>query len=1047
MIWKLIRRNVAGKPFRFFLTCSAVTAGVMFTVGVFVFTEGMRAEFAALAESIEGDTDLAVRTQIEFGEDSSRPPFDVEVADLVESIPGTTFVQSYVLQVGNITFADGSGTTQSSPGAGAVGLNWPDNSANPRLFLIDGRAPMGPGEFAIDTDAFADGDFEIGGRYDLTVPAGIETGYELVGTFNFGSPTVNELLGGVRQIAFETATAVELLNVGAGLDRVEFSLSPDADRAQVKADVAAAVAAVYGTTLEVVDGELILAEQEEEFDEIISVFRTVLLVFAIIILAVSAFVIYNVFTILIGQRIRELGLMRAIGATGRQVTQALLGEALMVGIASTAMGIVAGIGFGWGQGWLLSQLEFGPGNNNLVITSWTLVWGVVLGNGVTMASATVPALRARHLSPMAALREDARLTQVVPARNYLIGVPFVVIGWTLLIIGLSIGGDSSWPVWVVVPLFGFTAAFANAYGLRRIDAKLGRFAMLGFGGITIVLTVVLDLAVGELLLLLAVAAITLFLGVNAISPSLAQPVSNIIGRWPLAMLLGIGGVAIVVIGSLMTLGAAALVIFSLFTLITDFGAAGLLAVPGSLLLMAVGAAVLLLGVRAVDASFIMGWRTSEVIIGLVTFLVGAAGVIVILGGLTAPLSGDWGGLIGVPIGAVVAALAVVARRAWLPASMKSNARMARENAGRSPRRTASAAAALMIGVALVSTAAVVTESFKLTFADVLAERVISDFFISNENNFNPEAGFSRDLADDIASISEVESTISFRFVFEAFQLSTDGSTRDASAVSLTTSFDHFDPGFVEIDRGLVGPDSLWLHEDVADDAGLSVGDALAITFNDGTMEPVRLTAIYEDLAIFGSSVVDETLWDRHFPASQDQFLSIVLTDGADIGTAKAAIEDASDGYAVIVDTRDEFQDRQEGQIDAVLQIFTVLLLAAIMVALLGISITLALSVFERTRELGLVRAVGMTQQQMMRMVLFEGAIIAAFGGFLGVALGAVFGSAAVTVIPDTFISQLSVPVGLLVQYMALASVFGIGAAIIPARRAARLNVLDAISQE
>ena len=103
--------------------------------------------------------------------------------------------------------------------------------------------------------------------------------------------------------------------------------------------------------------------------------------------------------------------------------------------------------------------------------------------------------------------------------------------------------------------------------------------------------------------------------------------------------------------------------------------------------------------------------------------------------------------------------------------------------------------------------------------------------------------------------------------------------------------------------------------------------------------------------------------------------------------------------------------------------------------------------FERTRELGLVRAVGMTRRQMMRMVLFEGSIIAAFGGILGVVLGAIFGSAAVTVIPNTFISQLAIPVDLLVQYLVLASLAGIGAGIIPAIRAARLNVLEAISQE
>jgi putative ABC transport system permease protein len=172
-----------------------------------------------------------------------------------------------------------------------------------------------------------------------------------------------------------------------------------------------------------------------------------------------------------------------------------------------------------------------------------------------------------------------------------------------------------------------------------------------------------------------------------------------------------------------------------------------------------------------------------------------------------------------------------------------------------------------------------------------------------------------------------------------------------------------------------------------------------------------------------------------------------VNDGVAQEDARAALSAVTDAYPQInLDTRDEFQDRQSAQIDQFLTVISVLLLVAIIIALLGIAITLALSVLERTRELGLVRAVGMTSQQMMRMVLFEGAIIALFGGVLGVALGSVFGAAAVAVIPDDFIRTLDIPVLDMLQYLAIASVAGIGAAIIPARRAARLNVLDAISQ-
>ncbi|MDW3219848.1 MAG: FtsX-like permease family protein [Acidimicrobiales bacterium] len=1038
MIWKLIRRNVAGKPFRFLLTCSAVTVGVMFTVGVFVFTDAQRSQFAALAEDIEGGTDYAVRTSIEFGDDTLRPPFDLAVSDQIAAVPGVTNVQPYVLKFDVIPRIDDERLIASF--GVNIGLNWPTDSATPRLFISDGEPPATGTEFAIDSRAAEDFGFELGGTYTIDTPTG-PGDFVLVGIFHFADPEVSQLFGDTIQVAFDTETAVEVLNGGVGIDRVEFSTTADL----TDDELFAALEPILPPTLEIVTGEQLVEEQESDFGEFVDIFRTVLLAFAIIILAVSAFVIFNVFTILIGQRVRELGLLRAIGASGNQVTKALLGEALLVGVASTAMGIVLGIGFGWFMGWLLGTLQFGPSTSELIITRTALIWGVAVGVIVTMASAIVPALRARHLTPMMALREDGRLRQIVPVRNLAIGVPLVIGAWALYVIGIAIGGDSDWPVWIVIPLFGFGAAFANAYGLRRIDAAAGRFAMLGFGAISIVLTVVLDLDVGELLLLLAVAAVTLFLGVNAISPRLARPVSHFLGRWPLAILLLLGGIALTLAGVGALVGAAVLLV----QLLADVFGSGDATAMGALavvLLGLFGALIARVGYRTVDASLIMGWSWPAGLGGVIVFGIGAIGVISLVTGVIGVLTFDFGAatITSLLVGAVATVLAAVARRK-LPTTMKANARMARENAGRSPQRTASAAAALMIGLALVTTAAVVTDSFKATFADVLEERVISDFFISHEN-FAPNTSFSRELAGDLNDVAEVESAISFRFAFEAFRFSVDGSTRDASAVELETSLDHFDPGFLDLDPSLVGPGSIWIHEDVAADTELSVGDALGITFNDGSIEQVRVAAIYEDLSIYGSAVVDLSLWESHFPTANDQFVSLLVADGVDTEDARAAIEAVAVDYPVNVDTRDEFQERQEGIIDQFLQTFTVLLLAAILVAVLGISITLALSVFERTRELGLVRAVGMTRRQMMRMVLFEGAIIAAFGGFLGVVLGTVFGAAAVTVIPDTFISSVSIPVGTLAAYLALASIAGIAAAIIPARRAARLNVLEAISQ-
>ena len=410
------------------------------------------------------------------------------------------------------------------------------------------------------------------------------------------------------------------------------------------------------------------------------------------------------------------------------------------------------------------------------------------------------------------------------------------------------------------------------------------------------------------------------------------------------------------------------------------------------------------------------------------------------------LTGDWGQVVLLAIGGAIFAVAWSMRR-FVPSAMKSNARMARENAGRSPRRTASAAAALMIGLALVSTATVVASSFKATFADILESSVTSDWFISPTNQQNPTSGFSTELADGLRGLPETDSVLSYQFSLEAYRTEFDGLVRDSSATSLGASLEHIDPDVIERDESLNGRNAIWVHEDFANDNSFEIGSQFSILFNDGFSEVVTVAAIFTDSSIYGNRIVDLELWADHFTTGIDQFVSVTVVDGVEVEQARTAIETVTDAYSQVnVDTRDEFQDRQEGQIDQILIVFNVLLLVAIVIALLGIAITLALSVFERTRELGLVRAVGMTSQQMLRMVLFEGAIIAVFGGVLGVALGTVFGSAAVVVIPDSFIRVLDVPVVSLLQYLAIASVAGIAAAIIPARRAARLNVLDAISQ-
>ncbi len=1033
MIFKLIRRNISGKPFRFLLTCSAVTLGVMFTVGVFVFTDGLRATFGSIAEDIDGDTEYAVRSEVDFGErEIVGTLLDDDIVDLLNSIDGVAGVQPQILKFGSVPI-DGDGEAQTANTAPNLGVNWPDQSSIPLLYIKEGRPPQGPGEFTLDTDAFEAGNFVIGETYTVVNPAG-PGDFELVGTFFYASPDENAAVG-AKLVAYETATARDVINLGTGYDQIAFE-TRGADSEAIADSVAAALPA----GVELVTGEQLVEEQTEEFEEFIGFFQTFMLVFAFIILAVSAFVIFNVFTILIGQRIRELGLLRAIGASGTQVTAALLGEALLVGVFATVVGTGLGIGFGVGLRWLLGQLDFGPSGNELLLEPSTFAWGIAVGIGVTMASAIAPSLRARRISPMAALREDARLSRHVPEAHLVVGGFVTMTSWFVAVVGIATG---DW--WWILGL-GAAAAVGNAFGVRRLAPRFGRYATLGFGLVMMMLALLLDLGIVAVLSLVGLSALTIFLGVNSISPILARPMSNFIGRWPLAILLGITGVATAAAGFLATLGALYLVLLSIIDLVSDFDGAGIVGLLGSLALIPLTLLVVIVGVRGVDAAFIMGWKLRWVAAGVVLFFVGSIGAVMVLTGLVAIMTADWTSVVLIPIGAAVLAVVVWLRR-WLPGKLKSNGRMARENAGRNPRRSASAAAALMIGLALVSTAAVVAASFKATFADVLEESVTSDWFVSPSSGGGPDSSFSPKLADDLEQLDEVDTVVRYRFAFEAYRTVFDDNVRDSSAADMAASVSHIDPDFVALDESLLDRNAIWIHEDMADDNDFDIGSTFDIEFPDLSLETVTVAGIFTDSSIYGNRVISLEMWADQFPSSQDQFISINVSDGVDEEQARAALGRFTDEYPTLnVDTPEEFQDRQAGQIDQALIVINVLVGVSVVIALLGIAITLALSVFERTRELGLVRAVGMTTRQMLRMVLFEGAIIAGFGGVLGILLGTAFGSAAVTVMPDDFIRALDIPVTNLLLYLVAAAIAGIAAAIVPARRAARLNILDAIAQ-
>ncbi len=419
-------------------------------------------------------------------------------------------------------------------------------------------------------------------------------------------------------------------------------------------------------------------------------------------------------------------------------------------------------------------------------------------------------------------------------------------------------------------------------------------------------------------------------------------------------------------------------------------------------------------------------------------------------------------------------------------------RLARSNAARNPQRTATTAAALMIGLTLVTAVTVIGDSIKTSVSAALSSSITADWLIQAGQGGGPQAiPFSTDVAARLEGLDEIESVLQFRVAFPAawatsesgelsaadlqeflpaiLQLINDdgdlspeelfalqeqiGGTgidiNDAAAVDFDTLEDHIDPDFVDIDRSLIGPNAVYFEQSVAEEAGLEVGDTFSALFIDLQSEDLVVAGIYDNGFVLGNRVMSLDLWNQHFPSDSDQFLTALTTSGVPQEDARGAMEAALevDFPIVNVSTRTEFAEMSENQINQTLATVNVLLGLSGVVAALGILVALALSVFERTREIGLFRAVGATRQQTRWIIRWEGVIVAAFGGLVGLLVGVPIGVLATSQLPELLVNQISVPIPTLVAYLVFAAIIGLFAAVFPAWTAGRMNVLEAISTD
>jgi putative ABC transport system permease protein len=844
-MWRVVRKGLLARKLRLVLTAVSISLGVAFVTGTFVLGDTMTATFDQLYEGLTKGTDVTVRAESAFTDTTTlgiTKPMDSGVLDRVLDVDGVDAaagsVQGYAL------ILDKQGRPVQPGGAPTLGASYTeDRDLAGGFTLRSGTAPTGPDDVVLDAATAKKAGYAPGDQVTVVFAEGPRN-FTVSGVAGFGDA---DNLAGATLATFELRTAQQVLGKVGEYDTVAVRAEDGVSGELLRDRIAAALP----EGLEAVTSADLVAESSEAIADALSFFTTALLGFAGISLLVGALIIWNTFSILVAQRTRELALLRAVGASRRQVRLSVVAEALVVGLVAAALGLGLGLGVAAGLRAVLGVAGIEVPTTTLQVEPRTIAAALLVGVGVTVLAALLPARQATKVAPVAALRAvDA------PAKS--VGRARIGIGAALTVLG--------------------------AGGLAWSMAEEGQLTLAGLG------------------MLLALA------GVLVLAPVIGTAVTRLVG-----------------------------------------------------------------------------------------------GLLVRLGGTTA--------------------------------------RLAKQNALRNPRRTASTATALMIGLALVSTVTVVAASMKASVAEVIAGSSKADFILKAAGQ--GAAGLPPALAAELRGVDGVETVAEMRF--GAAQIG--GSSTFVAAVEPSTVDDAAD---LRVSSGAVADlddESVLVSDSTAAAHGWSIGDRVEIVYAQTGARSFEVAGTFGNTALLGSDYV--TTLDTHdanVGSSLDIAVLVVADAGADLDHVRAGIDRVADGYPMAqVDDAESFTESQGQTVDQLLAIVTMLLALAVIIALLGIVNTLALSVFERTRELGLLRAVGMTRRQVRAVVRWESVIVAVLGALLGAVLGVVFGVALTRGLAGEGLSVLEVPGGRLVLYVGAAALAGVLAAIAPARRAAKVDVLRAVA--
>jgi putative ABC transport system permease protein len=463
-------------------------------------------------------------------------------------------------------------------------------------------------------------------------------------------------------------------------------------------------------------------------------------------------------------------------------------------------------------------------------------------------------------------------------------------------------------------------------------------------------------------------------------------------------------------------------------------------------------------IAALAENLVVGGKNRIVVRTVIAVLLGALGLILIA---TALISGKDGGSGAAQIGGgavcVLIAISIFAPKLVSPAARIIGApieklggltgRLARENSQRNPSRTAVTAAALMIGLSLIAFVTIFASGLSSSVDKVIDDQLPGEITLQGPGGVT---SFPAGAVTAARDVDGVEAASGIRFV----SAKADGKTAAISSVDPADIVKVYTVDWKEgSDSDLTGlkDGQIVIGDKLADDLGVGVGDPVTLTSQKGREFKFEVNSIMktDSISLAGDGIISQNSMARDFDQKQDAIGLVKLDPGADLDETQTLIENtlkAKKFPTVDVLNQGELKDQQKSQINGLLAMIYVLLALSVVVSLVGIVVTLILSIYERTRELGMLRAVGMSRRQVKRMVRYEAVITAVIGAVSGLIVGVVF--AFLIGIPlsgDGF--ALSYPIGTLIVILILTGLAGVIAAIYPARKAAKLDVLEAVSYE